>query len=383
MQGRLFYAFGYVSIKLQDFERKKCLDILRKANVIARFCPEGWVDISIFSWRRAKKALNNNVVFIEQCVGGACSLLPILRKHIAIPVSITLFLILYIFLSRFVFEVRVEGNETMSDEEVCEELYEAGLHIGASWKSLSFSEIEGSVLASSKQISWLNVYRKGVVAYVTVKEKQPIPPKETTEGYANIVSRCDGVIEELFVKEGSAAVSAGETVKKGDLLISAFDSKGAPTYAQGEVYARVYGSFSVFVPREETKTVSQECVLISKHLKIFDFFINIFKNYRNLPKEYVIIENKRRVLLSDGKSLPLTLIDTYMISPNKEEVVYTDEELISLAKTAHESAMLSYLSSGEIVFVRTHTELTEEGCCMKSEICMLTQIGVSVPLLAE
>ena len=64
-------------------------------------------------------------------------------------------------------------------------------------------------------------------------------------------------------------------------------------------------------------------------------------------------------------------------------MVHTDEELISLAREAHESAMLSYISSGEIVFVKTQGEFTEDGYRMKSEICILTQIGEALPLVVE
>ena len=85
-------------------------------------------------------------------------------------------------------------------------------------------------------------------------------------------------------------------------------------------------------------------------------------------------------MLSKDKPLPITLMDTYACLEVKNEVIREDEELIALAKEAHESAMLSYLSSGEIIFVRTHGEFCEDGYRMVSEICMLIEIGTEVPL---
>ncbi len=383
MQNKWFFYFGYVRIQLDPKDLKGCVTLLRKENIIAHFLADGRVDISIFHWKRAKRILRDKIVFNEQNIGGAFSVLSFLKKHIMALVAVLLFLSVYVILSFFVFDVRVEGNACFTSEEICEELTECGLYVGAKWKTLSFSEIESKMLSISDRVAWLNIYRRGGVAYVTVKEKERAKDKEIPSGYANIISNFDGVIEDISVKNGSASVAVGQSVKKGELLISSFDSQGLPTYAQGEVYARVYGTFSISVPRLDTESVKREYIPIKKSVKFFDFLINIFKKYGNLPKEYVIIEDRRRILLSKDKPLPITLLDTYALVETKEKVMRSDEELVAIAKEAHEGALLSYLSSGEIVFVRTRGEFTEDGYRMESEICMLTQIGVTVPLPTE
>lgn len=380
MQNKWLFWFGYKRIQVDEEKSRRVLELFRKENILALAMPKGTFDISIFSFRKAKKLLCDNIVFIEQNDGGAFSLFTQLKKHIAIPIGIFIFLVMYLFLSHFVFDVRVEGNAYLTSEEIVEQLSETGLYVGARWKNLSFSEIEGRMLASSDDVAWLNIYRRGLVAYVMVKEKERVPDMSSEEGYANIVSAYDGVIEEVTVKEGSLAVEVGQSVKKGELLISAFDATGAPTYAKGEVYGRVYGTFSIFIPRTDTEIIRKEYVKVKKSVKIFNFFVNIFKNYGNLPQDYVIIEDKRRMMLSKDKPLPITLIDTYACLEVKNEVIREDDELIALAKEAHESAMVSYLSSGEIVFIRTHGEFCEDGYRMTSEICMLVNIGTEVPL---
>ena len=126
--------------------------------------------------------------------------------------------------------------------------------------------------------------------------------------------------------------------------------------------------------------IKEERVLLKKIVNIFNFSINIFKNYGNLPEEYVIIEDKRRIMLSENKPLPITLTSSFAIVGETREVVRSDEELLVLAKQAHESAVLSYLSSAEIVFIQTQGEFVDDGYIMKSEICMLTQIGITIPV---
>ena len=57
--------------------------------------------------------------------------------------------------------------------------------------------------------------------------------------YANIVADCDGVVEEVNVVEGQAAVFPGQLVRKGQVLISGVvdgkDGEFRYEYAEGEV----------------------------------------------------------------------------------------------------------------------------------------------------
>ena len=282
--------------------------LLRREGVVARINDEGFADISVFQWKRAKRTLDGSVVFTVHSRGGAYARFRMLREHLAALVAIMLCVLIYGVASCFVFDVRIEGNMRLTNEQLAEELCEAGLYVGAPWKGLSFSEVEGRMLDSSDGVAWLNIYRRGNVAYVTVKEKEGAPDTVHGDGYANIISKFDAVIEEVALKRGSVAVENGQSVKKGELLISAFDAQGHPTYAEGEVYGRVYGSFSVFIPREERIETEKEYVLVEKTVNIFNFSINIFKKYGNLYKECDIIEGKRRIMLLKDKPLPITVI---------------------------------------------------------------------------
>ena len=99
-----------------------------------------------------------------------------------------------------------------------------------------------------------------------------------------------------------------------------------------------------------------------------------------MPGEYDIIEDERQILLAKGKALPIKLHSEYAVLETRQKVVYTDEEMIGLASRAHESALLSYLHGGELVSIRTTANFTEQGYTVRSQICMLKEIGESVPL---
>ncbi len=383
MQHSILFLLGSKRIRVKKEELKTLLSLLKQANVTAKINEDAEVEIPILLWKKAKKAIGNNVVFYEQDVSGAYSSLFWMKKHPCVIVSIALIFSLYLLLSLYIFDVKIEGNVECSTDLLLEELAAGGLSFGEQWRDVNFSEVENAILLSSDNIAWVNINRRGLVAYVTVKEKEGAEKEPKPEGYTNIVSVADGVIEDITVTSGSAAVDVGMTVKKGQLLISAFNHDGEPTYAEGYVSARVYGTFSVFIPRSESVVNETEYKLVKKTVNIFNFSINIFKNYGNFDKEYDIIEDSRRILLAKGKPLPVFLCDEYLVIEKTEEVTHTDEELIRIAERAHQSALVGMLSGAELLSVSTKGYFTDEGYVMESSICMLKEIGEAVPLVVE
>ena len=380
MQNKWLFALGYKCVTFGDNHLKTALALLKKEKISAHATATAEVHIPLYLWKRAKKALQGKVVFNEQGIGGVARIAPMLFMHLGGVTALACFLLFYLFASRFVFDVRIEGNELYTSEALLEEIEKSGLHAGVLWDHVDFSAVENRILSLSDQIAWVNINRRGLVAYVSLREREGARLEAEKKGYANIVSRFDGVVEDITVVDGAAVVQIGSTVKRGDLLISAFDESGTPTHASGSVSARVWGEISVFIPREEEISVQKEYRTAKKSIKIFDFLVNIFKNYRNLPSECDIRRDERQILLAKGKALPIKVLTEYAVIDQKQTITRTDEELISLARRAHESALLAYLSDAELVFVKTSASFSEGGYTVRSQVCMLKEIGESVPL---
>lgn len=380
MQNKWLLLLGYQRVSLDKKDLKTALAILKKEKIGAYASADGELRIPLYLWKRARNALCNKVVLINQSVGGAAGIALKLKAHLGAVAALILFFTIYLLSSRYVFDVRIEGNEIYTSEALLEEIRESGVYVGARWDEMNLSRAESQILALSDRIAWVNINRRGLVAYVTLREREGAEDEGEGGGYTNIVSRFDGVVEDITVEHGSAAVEIGSTVKRGDLLISAFDESGKPTHAGGSISARVWGEISVFIPREEEITVQKEYRTVKKGIKILNFFANIFKNYRNLPSEYDIIESERQILLAKGKALPIKLYSEYAVIDRKETVVHTDDELILLARRAHESALLGYLADAELVSIRTSASFSDGGYTVRSQICMLKEIGESVPL---
>jgi similar to stage IV sporulation protein len=293
--------------------------------------------------------------------------------------AVLLSVVLAYLLSGLVWDVRIEGNQTVSPTMVSKALSECGLSVGKSWRKIDTSDTEARLLGAMSELSWVNINRRGTVAYVTVAERSPSePPKVANGGYANLVAATDCVIEGITVKHGRAEVKVGDTVKKGDILISGIlpeASGGGFTYAEGSVIGRISEEISVEVARQYEKTVKKTEKTVSLAIKLFDFKLNIFKNYRNLHNECVIIKEIGTYSLLGGATLPLVSEAEIAVIYEQIPTEYTDHELVSVATARLNSLVAARLSSAVLYKLRTDGSFTETGYRMSSNAVFAEEVG--------
>ena len=289
--------------------------------------------------------------------------------------------LLYLFLGCLVWDVRIEGCKSGREEEIIAELSECGLSVGTLWRNINKNEVETKALLLSDNISWLNINRRGTVAYVSVVDKvlheeDPIP-----DGYANLVATRDCIIEEITVKRGVAVVKAGMSVKKGDLLISGvipMQLGGGYCYADGVVVGRFSDGVTVEVGSYITEKVYSERTVQACSLKFFNFTINIFKRYGNLGETCDIIEETKPAVLPGGKKLPVSLTVKYAQNYTLKEQILSSDELVLLASERLRESILLYAKDKEILRMTTYGNFTENGYTMSTDIVCrgsVTEIG--------
>ena len=309
------------------------------------------------------------------------------RYKVATALSLLVSLVLVTFLSGLVWDVRIDGNERLTDFSVEESLAECGFSVGKSWRRIDTSSVESRLLSEHPEISWVNINRRGTVAYVTVAESE-LPPnaEQVRRGYANVVASCDCIIEEITVHRGIAEVKRGDAVKRGDVLISGIipdASGGGFTYADGTVVGRVEEKISVHVPREYEQRVKKSEKCVSLAVKLFDFRLNIFKNYRNFGREYVIIKEIGSYSLFGGARLPLETLTEHAVIYDTVTASYTDRELVSVAAARLDALVISRLSSATLYKLRTDGGFTDTGYEMYSIAVFAEEVGTPLEFSAQ
>ena len=374
-------VFGYYRGRVEPADNTRLINALLKLGICSEITPSGDFSLRKRDKQRFTSYAKGRLRFEIGEPRGLYGFILRSRYRYGAFLAILLSVIFYVFSAGMVWDIRVSGNENMSDYSIEQSLNEHGLKIGSRWSKLNKTRVENDLLKSNSDIAWISVNRRGTVAYVEVIESENVGHKEATEyPFSNIVADRDGVIEEITVERGVATVKPGDVVKKGDILISGVveNERGVSfCSAAGTVKATSVATVSAETGAEAVIKSPKNRRLTELRVIIFNFSINIFKNYRNCENGCDIIEENRKIALFGKYRLPIRFEKAYSVS--YEEVRYTrsPDEMSEVAKRELDSKIYSMFKDADIVKLRTAGELKDGVYRLSSRVVYSTDIGKS------
>lgn len=379
MIGAELFIFGYHVYSVAPSDTPLALMLLMKNNIHAVQIEAGFA-ASMLEKRKIEALLGTRVKFKRSEMKGVGGMLVSVFRRGGVIAALLMCFALAIISSELVWDVRIEGNTLYSDAEIISELSEAGLTVGKRWRSADLGKIENTALLESDRLSWININRRGTVAYVKVIEKKE-HNANTKLGYSNVVASCDAVIEEISVISGVARVKVGDTVRAGDLLISGVINEeygGGFCYAEGVVRGRVSDTVSVFVSENSEKKQVVNEYLSRIGVKIFNFSINIFKSYRNFNISYDIIESEKKLTFL-GRELPFSVITEHRVEYETRGIRLSRDELASIASARMRDMLLGRTEEATLLRAATSGRFTEGGYESVTKIVCIENIAKDVP----
>lgn len=291
-----------------------------------------------------------------------------------------------------IWDFEVIGNETVSSEHILRQLGKLGVKPGVRAKEVDPEALEDLMLLRIKELSWFTVNVSGSLATVEVRERIPAPEVVDERAPCNIVAGKAGIIESISVLEGSAHAVAGDTITKGQLLVSGIvdNVSGARVVrAMAEIKARTWYTYTAKMPVElPFKSLTGENQ--SKYSLIFGSNrINFYFNSSFRFTEYDKIVERTRLTLPGGVTLPIVVermtgreysshmaqVDGY----DSEEVL--KEHLLSrLERGAHEAEIVSIEYDFDIADGMLSATLTAE--CLE-DIAVAAEIPIDGILRSE
>jgi similar to stage IV sporulation protein len=263
--------------------------------------------------RRAVKHLDCTLTVLQK--EGVPFFLKGFRRRRGLLAGLALCSALLFFGSFFIWDFTIEGNETVTKEEILRSLQRNGVHLGTFGFSLDAEDLRNHVLLEIPELSWITVNVSGCRAYVQVRERVPAPELVDERSPTNIVARRPGLVLNVQALNGVTCVLPGTSVEEGQLLISGIedmDTFGARVLAgMGNVTARTWYTCTTAVPLEqmgkrytgEEKT-THALILGTRRLKFF-------RNSSIEGQEYDKITNRQPWSIL-GIPLPITWVkETY------------------------------------------------------------------------
>ena len=184
---------------------------------------------------------------------GAVAYTSFAKQHIVLVLALVFMVVACGVLTNHCCRIVVTG--AISHNLVVDKLHALGVGIGTNWAHVNIDHLENA-LATSLDVMYAVVTRKGSVLCVQTIAKKQIEQPIDMHKRRDIVATCDGVVESIFCEQGTPMVKVGDVVHKGDTLIAGTrvfsDQTFEDVYALGTVV--VVKSFSAFAPYTGTKT---------------------------------------------------------------------------------------------------------------------------------
>jgi similar to stage IV sporulation protein len=173
-----------------------------------------------------------------------------LRRRWGLAAGAVLFVAVLYLATAMIWQVRVVGLNQLKEGEILELVEQLGIRRGTWKRGLDLSALAEELPRRNSAIAWAGMRLRGILLEVEIVEH--LTGTEMDDRPADLVATRDGLIERVVVIEGRAAVQAGDTVSRGDLLIEGIksleegilepDDQPPPeeVRARGKVEARVW-----------------------------------------------------------------------------------------------------------------------------------------------
>ncbi len=301
---------------------------------------------------------------------------------------------LYVFLSGFLWGVKVEGACLLPDSLILDRAAQCGLYTGSPLSTLNPRGAAHSLLTELSGLSWVGVNTDGCFAEIHVKEAQPQPEPEEREQWSNIVASREGKVVAIEAESGRPEVALGEAVERGQLLISGlYEEEQEPWTeplphpyqsvgpARGSVTAETYRTFTVQVSSEkkewvETGEIESSCSLYLLGLRI-PLGLPLGAGEGRFYEE-------REALTVLSTELPVALEKKARVLWQERARTLSEEELRTQALLKLRAAQRAEIApGGKVVAEELNFCFPEGGCILEARCTCREEIGVVQEVLVE
>ncbi len=278
--------------------------------------------------------------------------LPFLTKKYRHRKGMALGLAIYIaalcIMPKFVWGVRVSGNQQIGEDDLRAALQSIGIYEGASLSTVDAPNMRLRLALLLPEISWAAINVDGAFINVEVRETDQKQPTDTAP--CNLVASCDGRITAVYLRKGTATVKVGDGVRKGDLLASGTEqySTGATKFrhSDGEIIAEVEKTLTVKIPVNQTKNIKNGKVKVRRVFSAFSFDVPLYIG--GIKDEYQLKVKTSPVEIM-GVRLPFTITEGKFYLKTTHPYKLTERGATDKAKAALKKLEAEQLGGFEIL----------------------------------
>ena len=235
-----------------------------------------------------------------------------IRKRLALIISPVLLILILLWSSLHIWEIRVTGNVLLSKGEILRALNNAGVKTGSYWPSFISDNIRSRVMVELPEIRWITVNVTGNRAEVLVRERVERPEIFDIREAVHVVAGKAGIITETRVYNGENKVMVGQTVAKGDIIVSGLVKStyaaARTEHANADIWARTWHEMVMAAPISVYKKIPEETGNSNFSINCGDRRINFFYNSGKTGENYDKISVEHWLGVEGMISMPFSVI---------------------------------------------------------------------------
>lgn len=266
-----------------------------------------------------------------------------------------IFILLVYTLTSFIWVVEITGNKKLDTQYIMDKLASFGVKPGVLKYKVNTDKVVNDMMLDMGELGWISVLVKGTKVKVQIVERKTPPELVPSDEPCNIVAKKDGIIKSTIVKDGQEMVKTGDTVVKGQMLVSgAIPVKGEEgkmrlVHAIGSIKARTWYEEKCPVILRTIEKIRTGKTSNNYSLLIFSKKFNIFNGKINF-ENYDKVEIRKRVSIGEDLVLPLgLLIDKYYENSLTEKETDIEDAKQVAANKAYSEIMERLPQDAEIV----------------------------------
>lgn len=379
------YIIGYVNITVEGYfiERfinicisKKIMlwDIKRDKSTILN------TNLGISDFKRIKQIAKKTKCRVNiESKKGLPFFLNKHKKRKIFLILLILFALSLFVLSTFVWNIDVEGTETIDKTEIFEILNENNIYIGAWKNNIDVVKATNSIRLKRNDVAWVGIEIKGTNAIVKIVESDLKPDIVDESDYCNIISDKDGSIVKVIAKNGTPVVKEGDIVKKGSVLIAGYiEGKYTGTryvHSDGEVLAKVWYSKKRKIILEKNEYIRTGKFESKYCIRIKNFVINLYKTLPNF-QNYDKIEEDKKIRIFQDFYLPIEIVKNTYYETELQKITYEFEDAKQNLITELENELNKEIGEKDILNKQVNIYESDEGTEVELIYEVLEYIGI-------
>jgi len=158
------------------------------------------------------------------------------KRSVFFSFAVVALLIIFVS-SSFIWEISVEKQDYIDENLIKNSLAEKNIRPGAIRRSMDYTMVAHDLITEFPEILWAAVELSGTKIIVRLAPRKLAPPIIPKNLPTNIIAKSDAAITSIITENGDARVRAGDTVLKGQVLISG----AIPSMTEGTRYLHSQG----------------------------------------------------------------------------------------------------------------------------------------------